>query len=374
MVIFWLIVVTIAMVLVQSIIYKQFGLSKLEYNREFTPTAVFEDEEAEMVEEIINKKLLPIPWIKLESNLPSEFVFKRKNELNVISERFHVSLFSLLPYEKITRRHRFTCTKRGYYWFETVSITCGDPLGFYQPHELKKLWSEILVYPKIIPIHQYHLNLERLFGEHVIKRWMNQDPFNLAHVREYQPQDSLQRINWKKTAQTQELMVNQPEDTIEFTFNLLLNVDDVLERKKVAEDDERLEEAIMHMASFAQFALNQGIKTGIGSNAYSTNPYQRNASFPMVKSSSQKGQLRLILEWLAKLRGESFVPFDRFLFEQVVPVMQNSEIFIFTRELTQGMRRYIKQLERNHNTVEIIYFSSLDVKGVRQHEREEEMA
>ena len=60
----WFLFLIVTIILLQGWIYKHWGLSGLTYTRTFSTSAVFEGEEAEMVERIQNKKLLPIPWLR----------------------------------------------------------------------------------------------------------------------------------------------------------------------------------------------------------------------------------------------------------------------------------------------------------------------
>ncbi len=112
-------------------IYSKWGLKGITYHRAFKQKTVFEGgEQIEMVDEIANNKLLPVPWIRLESKMSGNLKLQSEIGKSKEEEMFHRTLFSLFPYQKITRRHYLIGAKRGYYPLETVSVTTGDAIGF----------------------------------------------------------------------------------------------------------------------------------------------------------------------------------------------------------------------------------------------------
>ena len=111
----WFILITVAIIIGQSFIYSTWGLSRIQYQRIFSKHTVFEGEEIEMIDEISNKKLLPIPWLRLESKIHASLKFSKASsqDNDIDSDEFHRTLFSLMPYQKVKRRQKLTCTKRG---------------------------------------------------------------------------------------------------------------------------------------------------------------------------------------------------------------------------------------------------------------------
>ena len=53
----------------QMLLYRFCGYKKITYSREYTPNTVFEGENVTMTERISNAKLLPMPWLRVESML-----------------------------------------------------------------------------------------------------------------------------------------------------------------------------------------------------------------------------------------------------------------------------------------------------------------
>src|SRR5690625_4523790 len=131
----WFIFVSLIVIGLQSYIYGKWGLSRVEYVRSFSEVAVFEGEEIKMTDEIANKKLLPIPWLRLEAKINENLQFKgqdqkeqetgldQSKQSEIIHGNYHRMLFSLLPYQRIRRQQKLVIKKRGLYHIENVDYS-----------------------------------------------------------------------------------------------------------------------------------------------------------------------------------------------------------------------------------------------------------
>ena len=105
--------IVIAAVLVfvlQARIYRKYAFDKLEYKVTLSSDEVFEGDEVYVYEEISNKKFLPLPFLKVDTELPDGLVFRineRDEKNGGIKETFprviH-SVFVLHGREVIKRR------------------------------------------------------------------------------------------------------------------------------------------------------------------------------------------------------------------------------------------------------------------------------
>ena len=73
---FWLMLVLLALGCIQSFVFRRFGFKGVKYTREFSKRSVYEGEDVEMVEVIVNRKLLPVPWLRIESRISPDLHFK----------------------------------------------------------------------------------------------------------------------------------------------------------------------------------------------------------------------------------------------------------------------------------------------------------
>ena len=105
----WLIIIVGALALLQGKYFTKVGFKRLGYTRKLSKTEVFEGEHIDLIEIISNDKLTPIPWLRVESKMSQWLHFKNQENLEVLDDQFHRSVFYLRPYSKITRHYDVTC-------------------------------------------------------------------------------------------------------------------------------------------------------------------------------------------------------------------------------------------------------------------------
>ena len=105
--------VLLALVAAQSWLSRRFSFRRLEYGRKFSKNTVTAGETLEMIETIRNRKLLPLPFLCVETKGSPWLHFKARRELDISARMYHRSVFSLGPYREIVRRHPLTALKRG---------------------------------------------------------------------------------------------------------------------------------------------------------------------------------------------------------------------------------------------------------------------
>ncbi|GAE95171.1 hypothetical protein JCM21714_4385 [Gracilibacillus boraciitolerans JCM 21714] len=357
----WVIVVLLIIIFMQGIIYSKFGLKGITYKRAFSQDTVFEGGETiEMVDEIANKKLLPIPWIRLESKMSPHLLTHSENAQDKEEgEIFHRTLFSLLPYQKITRRHQLIGSKRGYYPLNTVSVTTGDGIGFGEVFDSFEASTAVTVYPAIVPLEEIPLPSHSwLGGDITVKRWIVEDPFLQAGIREYQQGDPLNAINWKATARTQELQINKKDYTADHHLMIYVNFDSNEDIRMPIEQPKIVEKGLSYAASLANYTIEQGISTGFGCNGYYVEPFTNSTDRikPSVRvaPSNSGQQIGYIFDAIAKVEMDRSRNFRAFLQEDVEQGLTKTDIIIFSLRRTEKMNRQIAYLEELGNAVEVV--------------------
>jgi hypothetical protein len=321
---------------------------------------VFAGEEIEMIDEISNNKLLPIPWLRLESKIDHNLQFARKQDHSTeeLREEFHRTLFSLLPYQKITRRHKISCLKRGYYELKTVSLTLGDVLGFGETFDRFNAKATVTVYPEIIPIEDIPLPSHSWLGDIMVRRWIIDDPFFIAGVREYSYGDSMNSVNWKATARTGSLQVSKRDYTADHHLMIYLNFDETEDIWMPIQNALLIEKGISYAASIAQQSISKGINTGFGCNSYLVEPFgeiiENNVKESVrIEPKNGKHQLTQLYDTMAKLSIDRSMSFNRFLLEDMNNRL-NTDILIITTLLTTNIQENIRLLELQGNKIEIL--------------------
>ncbi|WP_151733980.1 DUF58 domain-containing protein [Paenibacillus tengchongensis] len=307
----WFIVSTLLLLLLVSAVYRRFALSKVSYSRYFSAERVYEGEQVEMIEEIVNGKPLPLPWLRLESSIASGLVFGSQENLGISSGEIyqnHISLFYLRPYRRIKRRHRITCERRGLFRLESVTVTAGDMFGIGGNVTKFPLELELTVYPEPLDKEELPLPVHSWLGELAVKRWIIEDPFLTSGTREYIPGDALSLVNWKATARTGAMQVHRKDYTADSRLIICLNVEDSESMWRSATDAGRIELGIRYAATVAEAAMDSGIETGLLCNGCLEGDREQE---PV--SAERAGALEEMLALLARLQLDRSLPMHRLL-------------------------------------------------------------
>ncbi|MCM3111836.1 DUF58 domain-containing protein [Lederbergia lenta] len=363
----WFIIVTIVFIGIQTYIYGKWGLSRIQYTRSFNEKAVFEGEKIEMIDEISNKKLLPIPWLRLESKISEHLKFQKRSESDndINSGEFHRTLFSLMPYQKVKRRQYLTCEKRGFYRFQTVSLSTGDIFGITENFRSVPSTAEITVYPQLLAIDEIPLPAHSWLGDVIVRRWIIEDPFLTSGVRDYAFGDPLNAINWKATARTNRMQVNQKDFSADHHLMIYINFNQTKDVWRPIIDEEALEKALSYASTVAQYAIANGISTGFGCNAYID---EVNKQSIRIEPENGRQQLTYLYETMAKVKMGTSTFFDYFLKEDIDKNMNGTDILLITAMITDKMTEMIKHLEEQGNSVEVLM---MELDAVHQQANEE---
>ncbi len=220
--------------LIQGKIYRKHAFDNIEYNITVSTREVFEDEEIYVYEEIRNNKALPLPYLKVDTELPDGLTFhivepdKKTGELKTTYPRIIHSIFVLRGHQQIRRRWRVRCDTRGTYHLGSVTMLADDILGYntmakvFEPGKDSK--QTIVVLPKAILLEKHFTSSKYTSGDFVVQSSLLSDPLMKAGIREYTPGDPMNRINWMQTAVHNTLMVNLEEFTNRHQFNIIMNM------------------------------------------------------------------------------------------------------------------------------------------------------
>lgn len=346
----WFILFTGVLLFLISVIYQQNALKAVSYSRYFSNKAAYQGDRIEMVEEIVNAKLLPLPWLRLESSIARGLEFGSQDNLGVSSGEIyqnHISFFYLKAYRHIKRRHVVTCERRGLYRMESVTMTTGDLFGISKRVETFPLQLELLVYPVPVDFHDLPLPIHSWLGELPVKRWIVEDPFLTAGIREYSSGDSMGLVNWKATARTGSMQVHKKDYTADSRLVICLNVEISDSMWRNVTNVERIELGIQYAATVAEYALQHGIETRFICNGRLEDEGERDP----VDSGSLTGKEE-VLELLAKLVLDRTLPMNRLLELQADSGASDSDFLIITCHQGPELRLAAEQLMQQGNGVE----------------------
>jgi uncharacterized protein (DUF58 family) len=145
------------------------------------------------------------------------------------------------------------CTRRGLFTVGPVRITSGDLFGVFRRSKTFGTPSQVLVYPRAEELHTFALPPALLPGEGRRRRPSQSITPTAAGVREYAPGDSYNRIHWRTTARTGELMVKLFELDPASDVWLVLDLHGVVQAGDGNDGTE--EHAVRAAASIARYFL-----------------------------------------------------------------------------------------------------------------------
>jgi uncharacterized protein (DUF58 family) len=289
-------------------LWSRLSLVSVHCQRQLSEQRAFPGEYVELKLRVVNRKLLPLPWIQVEDEIPIGFAPDvslppgNKPGFGLLSQAA-----ALLWYTGVSWRHRLYCNKRGYYTLGPITVTSGDIFGFYPRSITEPLIDHIIVYPRIFPIAQLGIPSLYPLGDTSAERRIFEDPSRVIGVRDYTPHDSLRRIHWKATARHQNLQVKVFEPTTTLKVELFLAVDS-FEYDGVRKEKD-FELGISTAASIANYVTEQRSPVGLLVNTRLADSGQPVRILPGTGTN----QLVSILEALAKVTPHSSIPFEEFL-------------------------------------------------------------
>lgn len=265
----------------------------LNIRLEFAEKSLFEGEKGTLSEIIENGKRLPLPMLKVKFQTDRHLEFTDTASSKVTDLYYRNDIFQIRGKERITRKLEFVAAKRGYYRIQNIDLVTADLFLSTEYVESQTTKRYLYVYPRPFLPKELIQSLQQINGEILAKRRFVEDPFEYRGIREYQPYDDMRSINWKATAKTGELKVNQKNYTSLQTIRIFFNLEDTGILKK----ESAVEASLRIVAGLAAFYLNQGIRVscfGNGQDIANGTPMQ-------VEAGSGAGQMQQIYQALARV-------------------------------------------------------------------------
>lgn len=226
---------TVLVYIVQMKLYEKLTSHRLFYSLRTGAEEAFEEEDVYFYDEVSNDKLLPLPFLKVNDDLPEGLYFHfvdPDSETGAMKDTYEgqvQSIYVLQSYQKISRRWRVTCKKRGVYRIGDALLVTNDLFGMnslsFSASSLPGYTeSRLVVLPKPIDLSTAFAAADGMTGDVIANHSLLTDPLIRAGTRDYRPGDAMRQINWKSTAAHGGLMVNIEEHFRRFVFNIIINM------------------------------------------------------------------------------------------------------------------------------------------------------
>lgn len=298
--------------------------------RRLSEYRVFPDEEVLLTLRVVNRKVLPLPWVEIRDEMPATLVAPTTeparssagptveggadpvteggaDPATEAAERPGFVALSrstpLLWYSAATFTQQLDSSARGYYPLGPLSVLSGDIFGLHPRSLVRSEVDHLVVYPRTYPLATLGIPSLSHLGEARSELRVFDDPSRLAGVREYVPGDSRRRIHWKASARSRTLQVKLFESTTDLRVAVFLAMDTFAERSS-----EDLELGISTAASVARHLLERDVQTGLFVNTKLADTGRP----ACITTSTGSTHLAVILEALAKTTAgadSSFIDF-----------------------------------------------------------------
>ena len=280
-------------------------------------------------ERITIRNVWPIPklWVELQdhSNMPQ-----------------HGSGF--VTYLPANERRRWVartpCTMRGKYTLGPATLISGDPFGIFRLERTVEGTSEVLVYPQTAPLPSFSLPSAELPGGQDVKSRTYHVTPNVSTIRDYQPGDSFNRIHWRSTARTGQLMVKEFELDPTAEIYLVLDMQERVQQQVAPEQAPRRDQGLRDVR-IAESTEEYGV---LAAASIARHLLERNRSVGLISwgqhrevipAERESRQLFKILEALAVLRAHGAQPLAEVLAAESTRFGRNCTLVIVTPSLDE---------------------------------------
>lgn len=242
----------------QRFLFRHYWNHRLSADILFSQACAYEGEQAFLREEIVNRGFLPLPAIEVQFAISRNLIFSGEASLNsnITDQSYKRDIFSMLPNQKIIRRLSFQCSRRGFYEIKKSTITGYD--FFFHPscqadyaHQ-----TQFYVLPAPVDTRKIQLLYQQIHGMIRRQNRLFPDPYEFAGIREYTTSDSIRHINWKASARSQQLLVNQFDSTTSARVSIYLDTED----RNILKEEELVEESIRIAASLASRVMKDHLE------------------------------------------------------------------------------------------------------------------
>src|SRR3989454_4425973 len=153
------------------------------------------------------------------------------------------------------------CKRRGRFQLGPVNATSGDPFGLFRRRIFLSSSQELLVLPQVLPISNFALFTGGLPGRGRSSLRALHTTTNATTIRDYTPEDALNRIHWHSSAHYNKLMVKEFDLDPAVDAWIFLDLHDAVQAGQGEHSTE--EYGVTIAATVATYFLRQDLSVGI---------------------------------------------------------------------------------------------------------------
>ena len=343
-----IIFIIIAYSLVNRIYLKNCN-NKLSVDINFDRESAIEGDTIYIKETVINKKIIPIPVLMIKFSLnrclrftdtsesisDDEEIFDDGKNSTVTDFVYRNDIISIGAYQKKVRTLPLKCISRGYCNINSIYTIGSDLLLKNKIDHIYPVFKEFYIYPKVIDDHKFDSFFNSMMGDFIVKRYINEDPFEFKGIRDYQSFDPLKNVNWKASARSMDLKVNKTDATANFQITVLLNMTSPGGLK-----DEEIDENTIRLAATLAHKLQlMGIPVAFSTNACDTVSKQP-VSLPHGSSMEHTKAILMGLSRIDVYKNKP-VDFSQTLHDAIVAGKEHTYYLIISQVVNKKMAQLV---------------------------------
>lgn len=318
---------------------------------------VFSKKEAVSGKRIVPKRLSNGDENIIRLQVSNQYNFGIRAEIvDEIPHQFQIRDFSIKADLNANDAQEFTYelrpTERGEYDFGNINVFTNTKIGFVRRKISIPAQQMVPVYPSFIQMRKFEMYAisNRLTDVGIKKIRRVGHTMEFDQIKEYVRGDDVRSINWKATARTNDLMVNQYQD--ERSQNVINVIDMGRVMKMPFEGLHLLDYAINTSLVISNIALIKDDKAGLVT-------FSNNDSV-VVKPEKKRTHIQRIQEALYKL-DTNFMEsdYERLVVSLKKHVNQRSLVLLYTNfETFSSMERqlpYLQRIAKDHLLVTIFF-------------------
>lgn len=202
--------------------------SKMYFKNEKKQIRLFPDENSSISIFLNNDSIMPIANGKLNFTVDHGLSVEWVNQFNEsINELNHTICLDLKPLSHAQVNISIKALKRGIYTFRNISFVAREYFGsstVYIP-SLKKLKTEIIVYPMKMPIRNLTMLTQQWNGYNHTKYSNQLDETSVIGIKRYE-KEPFRHIHWKATAKLQTIQAKQFQPIMNKEYTIVVSISD----------------------------------------------------------------------------------------------------------------------------------------------------
>ena len=342
-------VITVAIAL--SHLWSRRLFDRLNFEISITNSRMYQGEETYILLELENRKFLPLPWLRIVVQLSNQLQVTGES-IRIVTGDLHQTVTlrgSIGWYEKKSWKVPISSKYRGNFKIDSPIVYTSDLFGLFARKQQFDAAANLIVYPKIMKLSDLGFSANRPLGENKGRNQLFEDPLRIAGLRDYEPGDSLRRIDWKATARRGEMQSKVYDPSAAKHLYVFMNID-TLKHSWEGFLPEHLERTISVAASISVWATTNKYAVGLlanGSLLGSDRPLR-------LPPSRSRVQILKILESLAAIQPLTMGTLTESIRREVGRLPIGSTIVLVAAHVPEELASQIRYLKNIGYSVSIV--------------------